>query len=530
VRAAEALVGLCALALFAIALPAGLHFAGSAPELSVTVRAPGPHAVDARPGGPPAPATAGPPELLPRLERAGEVDLAGPGLGLRTWQITYGRRWERQVTFPVLAGPFDPEGKPWPCSIAIRLGPGFFDDGKPGGEDVEAVLDRAVRAQFPMDVLGLHFAEVATTAIRVRPAAGALEVSGSITLADRTRHGDPTQFSFSAKIVLREQAGDLAARLQGLSVRWTGRTRQDPLVALASMFLDVDEQARGVLAGKLQGTLSILKLPREPFPLTDSRPSDKFRIRLCGHPSVDPSGLAVRLRLVAEIAEPRVDPRVPGPTHLDAPPELPAADPGAGNMEAAASPAAVHQALYALWQSGELGAWGRRGDVLASLRDKIQDRVAFDVTAVDLRLPPSVLPPAPGDEGFRVRFGDLALGRLDDGRLVAAHGDILGRARVVGGRLGLAGTLADVRVNCVSGRPDAWTMTPCFSDVVPVLREGGLTSEGLPLDLPVPDRLLRIALVLGTDLVLRDLRAETRAGQILLKGDARLVPRGKGGR
>ena len=99
------------------ALPAGLRLSGEARDLEVTVRSPEPRQIAPARGAPLAPATAWPPELYPRLERAGVPDRDDPGLWLRTWQVTYGRRWERQVTFPVLAGPFDPEGSPWPCAI-----------------------------------------------------------------------------------------------------------------------------------------------------------------------------------------------------------------------------------------------------------------------------------------------------------------------------------------------------------------------------------------------------------------------------
>jgi hypothetical protein len=110
---------------------------------------------------------------------------------------------------------------------------------------------------------------------------------------------------------------------------------------------------------------------------------------------------------------------------------------------------------------------------------------------------------------------------------VTAHGDLLARARVEDGRLGLACELRDLRVSCVAGAPGEWHLSPCFSDVVPVLRESGLTSEGLPLDLPIPDRLLRINLVLGTSLVLTGLTGEVGGSPpaLRLRGDARLVKR-----
>jgi hypothetical protein len=371
-RFAETALGaLLILAVFA-ALPLGIVTSGRARDLQVGLSTPAPHAIAPRPEEPLAPVTVGPPELLPRLEQRGAPDRAAPGLSLLTWQVTYGRRWERQVTFPVLYGPFDPEGTPWPCAFAVKLAPSFFDDGKPGGADVEAVLDRMVRAQFPFNVLGLRFASVASTALKVRPIAGALEVSGAVTLADGGRAGDPTRFYLKGRIALGERDGDLAPKLEDLQVTWAGRTRHDPMVSFASFFMNVDAQARGEARARVEAALSVLKLPKEPFALFDDRPADRVVIRLCNAPVSRPDGLTVHLRVVAKLAEPRVDPQIPGPTRLALPPRPDALSSSTAEeptLSAVASKAAVHQALYLLWQAGQLTRWGSRRDVVTSIRD-----------------------------------------------------------------------------------------------------------------------------------------------------------------
>jgi len=523
-RGADAALGLLLVIALAAGLVLGLDFTRRAKDLRVTVRSPDPFEIAPLPGAPLAPAVAGPPSLLPRLELDGAPDRGDPGLWLRTWQVTYGHRWERQVTLPVLAGPFDPEGKPWPCAVAVRFSPRFFDDGRPGGEDVAAVVDRVVRAQFPFAVMGLRFGPVASTSLHVRPVEGGLDVSGGVVLADSAR--DPTRFDVKARIALGERDGDLAARIEHVAVAWRGRTRANPLVELASLFLDVDEQARRVLTEKLGGALAILHLPKEPVAVFADRPGDRFTLRLCDAPDAHASGLTLRLRMIVSLAEPRVLPAIPGPPHLEERPTLPPPAGDAPTFEAAASAAAVQQALYAMWQGGELRAWGRDPRVIAAMRRKLGDRLAFELGAggfggpagvaqgakrpqergdpsgppigIEARLPPVVLPEGAGD-ALRVRFAALDIGAAGD-RRVLAHGDVIARARVEGGAVGLAGTLAELRVSCAEPRGGEQRLVPCFSDVVPALRESGLTAEGLPMDLKVPDRLMRLNLVLGTDL------------------------------
>lgn len=533
-RGVDAALGVAVVIALVVGLVLGLQVTSSTRDLRVTLRAPQPYEITPRPGAPLSPALVGPPSLLSRLELTGEPDRGDPGLWLRTWQVTYGRRWERQVTVPVLVGPFDPEGKPWPCALAVRLSPRFFDDDRPGGEDVEAVVDRVVRSQFPFSVMGLRFGPVASTSLHVRPVEGGLSVSGGVVLADARR--DPTDFSIEAKIAIGERDGDLTARIERIRVSWRGHTRRDPLVELASMFLDVDEQARRIVSEKLGAALAIVRLPKEPVSIFPDRPGDRFALRLCDAPDTHPDGLTVRLRLVATLAEPRLSAAIPGPPHLEERPALApvaAVAPGAPGddavptFEAAASAAAVQQALYAMWQAGELSAWGRDPRVLAAVQGKLSDRLAFELGTVDPQLPPVVLPEgAPG--ALRLRFGAVDVGSAG-ARRVMAHGDVIAQVSVASGSLGLSGTLADLRVSCVEDRASEQRLTPCFSDVVPALRASGITGEGLPLDLKVPDRLMRINLVLGTDLVLRGLTGEVSGSppQLRLRGDARLVKRGK---
>ena len=422
-RKVDTAFGALFLGALAAALPVGMRLARGGRELGVTLRTQAPHEIAPRPRSPLAPVTVGPPSLIPRLERSGEPDDAEPGLSFRTWQVTYGRRWERQVTVPVLTGAFDPEGRPWPCAVALRFSPRFFDDGERGGEDVASVIDRVVRAQFPFDVLGLRFAPVASTSLHVRPTAGGIEVRGGIALADGPR--DPTQFTLDAKIALGERDGDLSARIDRLSIGWTGRTRNDPLVALASMFVDVDAEARGIVAEKLRGALGLFKLPREPLPLFPDRPRDRLTLRLCDAPESRADGVTVRLRVVATLADPRLDPAVPGPPHLEARPELAAAGRGRaaprrgrrerGGRRAGALPDVASGGSSRRGASSR--GWRRRRAGQAPGSARLRSR-----RALSPHLPPVVLP-AEGGGAFRVRFGDVVsvgrAGERDEKRVVA---------------------------------------------------------------------------------------------------------------
>src|SRR5690349_8387314 len=109
-RLAETALGTLLVLAMGALLPLGLRSSRGTQDLSVTVAGPAPYEIAPRSTQKLTLATAGPPELLPRLEQRGDPDLLEPGLALRTWQVTYGRRWERQVTLPVLYGPFDDEG------------------------------------------------------------------------------------------------------------------------------------------------------------------------------------------------------------------------------------------------------------------------------------------------------------------------------------------------------------------------------------------------------------------------------------
>src|SRR4029078_12921361 len=100
----ETALGMLVVLAMGTLLPLGLRSSSGVRDLSVNVSTPAPHEIAPRPSPKLAAVTVGPPELLARLEQSGVPDRAEPGIALRTWQVTYGHRWERQVTLPVLNG------------------------------------------------------------------------------------------------------------------------------------------------------------------------------------------------------------------------------------------------------------------------------------------------------------------------------------------------------------------------------------------------------------------------------------------
>ncbi len=153
-----------------------------------------------------------------------------------------------------------------------------------------------------------------------------------------------------------------------------------------------------------------------------------------------------------------------------------------------------------------------------------------------MRLPPVVVAMDKGaiDKGaaesaFRVRFGALGLGSMPDGRALMTYGEMRATAKIQSQegtpRLAAEGTLVDLAASCVGGKSGAFELKPCLSDVVPVLREGGISSVGVPFDLPLADRLMRLNLVLGAELVLEGVEAETRGSPpvLHLRAQAKLV-------
>lgn len=476
----------------------------------------------------------GPRELKPRVQVVQPDGVSATEL--LTYRVQYGKRWEREITLPVARGPALPEGEPWPCAVQLRLFPSLFDDGVPGsGGDAVEIIDHQIRAQFPRVIaVGkttlLEFKKVRSTSISLSTRPEGIVALGTITLDDH--ESEPTEFRFRGTLELAESGGDLLVKLDKFDLSWSGHTRKKLLVEIVDLVADVEKIAEGVVRAEIAKILPFVKLPQQALRLedlaVDEGPGIKIvgglTMKLCGPPVVDSQGVTLGLRASVVLDGPvRKDRGITGPFKLrGAVPELkfradpPNAQAPAYNLQALASADALQQTLYMLWQSGAFDVWGRDSEVLDNFRAKLQDRLVLTLDELEPRLPPTYVASLPDCDGFGIRFADLRVGHLKDGRTAVVHGDACGTARVRKGRLELEGRLSYVTVNCQRWE-GGLTLSPCLSDVIPIVRAQDLADYTLPLSLPIPERLMQVSLVRGASLSLEDLRADTRGPLLDIK-------------
>ena len=525
---AEPLVGALVIGGLGAALALGLR--GEPPEdLSVRVEGARAHVLLS----PPDPRH----DVLPAPLRDRVETLDGEGrsaVELITKRVVYGSRWEREVTLPVVRGPLSPEGEPWPCALKLRLLPAFFDDGKPGGGDVIEIVDHQIRSRFPQDISAgdvkvLRFAEVRSTTLSLTPLEGRLLAIGKIVLDDDPT--SPTTFTFTGSLSLGEVLGNVRVTLDRLDIAWTGKTRGALVIAAVDLLADVEKVAEAFLKKQIGDSLELISLPRRALRLEDlafggpgGRLEGSFEMRLCAAPVVSTLGVDLDLGASVSLAGRPRDPVIVGPPAVRGARALAFGD-GRGetpdhNVEAVAGGDAIQQTLYMLWQSGVFDEWGRDPAVLASFRAELADRLTLELSHLDLRLPPVFVAGHPACDGFALRFADVAIGHLTDGRTAVAHADVCASPRVREGRLELEASLLSVRLNCV--RFDAGTnLEPCLSDVIPLLRERVAERKpSFPLSLPIPERLFHVSLVQGGALSIQGLSADTSGELMRVKARA----------
>ncbi|MBI4703436.1 MAG: hypothetical protein HY744_20170 [Deltaproteobacteria bacterium] len=549
-----ALGGLGAVALLA-ALPVALGAVGSPPEVGVTFRAPTPYEVVT--GGPAGEVAVRPPDLLDALDRRGELEGTGPGIWLRSWRVTYGRQWEKEVTLPVVVGPLRDAAREPSCGYVVRASAGLFDPDV-GAPAVRAVVEHAVRERW-----GALKAEARREGMDLEPVVAVpfsmRLTEGGVTASLRVVMADGAALDLEAQFGLLVQAGRLAVFVRSTRTQPNERLVElaheagllgtpfrafilgvtlgvaAPLLAAAGegelrgRVRDAAEEMAEAVATKISAALGHLESLRSPLP---GRPDDEIRITFQDQPLVTPRAVELRPCISVNIAPTgSVDVRIPGPPLVASPPPSlpPLADPAAPTIEVAASTHGLNQALYAAWQAGALRKLGEQL-LSSSSENALVEKLAFDVTGVEPRLPPVVTGAGRRPGSLTLAAADLRLGTWDGG-----HGarDVVGHARVAvtvdaaDEKLVLSGEVEDVRANCVERVGSAeWSLTPCLGDLVPVVR---LELEGSPksgsFDAGEWFRLLREASFGGARLDADQLRAEVREGGIYGRVRVRLEPR-----
>jgi hypothetical protein len=458
-----------------------------------------------------------PDSLLARVEVHDLPAVQGPGLNLRTWRVEYGHRWEREVTLPILAGPFDQEGADV-CGFAVWLGAGLFDTSSAGAGLKDAV-HRRLAEMFPRTVEGggieIAFPAVERTIFRIELDQGRAHITAAITLLDGT------YLSARFDVRLASRGGSpVVERIGRVTPEWTGPTREQAqqagadkgaafgtgLGALAGFILGgplgallggglgaavgseygeeeanalAEEKAQEEIAGKIDAALAQLSFGleslRKPLSLLPGRPSDQVFLKLAANPSLSSRGISLPLCASVRVAGPKVDKSIPGSAHVaaNAASVVEASVRGSDAMiELTIDANGINQALYFLWQSGLLRELGRSSAVLDALPESLRS-LAFDVTGFDPALPPTTMAGrlSSRERGMPLLFGDISIGSWGN-RRVTGHAAMLVDINPVGDDLELSGVLHHMTVNCVEAEPDGHArLTPCLSDLLPAARE-----------------------------------------------------------
>ena len=493
--AREAALGVVATACAAAVLPVLLGHGRAAPDLEVRFREKGRYVLlsDDR-------ASASVEVSSSRADVAHERTLLhGPGLGFETWRATFGERWEREVTLPFLVGPFDREdAHDWPCSVALRLRPELFSG------PLAAFVRAKIEERFPIVIEGLTFPKVVRDDVSFdlrcqgQSACHTLVARADVGLADGTR------LQLSVPVNLRGARDEMLMSVKPARLVWTGPTR-DAAAATIGRHLGrriggeiggdiggdiggeigavlgdfvpkarVDQEAEARVSALLRAAMSQLRVTLPVFPFT--RRGDGLMPSFCDAPEVAADGVTLRLRARTLGRSSSVDGNVPGPIHLDAPPVV-TRSPAGKNLDVVLSPAALDEAFYLLWQTGELRALSN-DHALASQLQAV--RIADDVVAGDLLpfaleevipgLPPVVDVDRSASESLRVVLADVELGE-HEGAAVVAHADLQCGIAVQDRAVTLTAKVEGIRASCVRPSPGVRTLLPCFSDALPVLRE-----------------------------------------------------------
>ncbi len=486
------------------------------------------------------PIQVGPPEFFRRIRAQGLPQSLAPGLHLSTWSMNYGHRWEREISFASLIGPFAPEGTPI-CDLALRLSPELFDTEK-AGAGMKKAMDQKLSAFFPMTLseggISIHFPSIEKTDFRIALEPNLAVVSLSITLKDKTL----LSARFPMKLVSSKAKIELV-RAGPVESQWTGPTREQARKAGADLGAGVGA-GLGILAGLLIGGptgaaiggkigsdagaeyggktanriagarshseilrtidtalvemslgLSALTSPIQIFP---DRPNDRLQLTLAQEPKITPQGMAFSLCASLKLGEPKINSAVAG-SLLSAPNTIVSSTQSAysknpAGVELIAGENALNLFIYALFQSGMMRMLGNSNALLSTLPPTLQG-LAFDMNGFDPELPPALMN-APLDNPTEFYGIPLILANIQMGtwgkRRVLGHGSAFLTLQERAGDFTLSASIKHLTVNCAEAISDNKTrLTPCLSDLLPAARDL-LMEKPLTLHLPVRELLTRL--------------------------------------
>jgi hypothetical protein len=502
---ASALLGVCLGGIGLLALPVLVAGSSGRDDLVVDVRAQRPFSVVSEPQSAASIAERVVPQTASRTE-LGAPNV--PGLTLTTWRVHYGP-YDREVTWPVLAGPFAPEDQ-HVCGYSVHAGAALFDTSG-AGEGLAAALRRKLAEKLPktiplrrFGIADIPLPPLRSVALGVRLGWGRAYLSVSINFEDGTVFGIP---SVPVRLAVKDGAPALVLagpigqpifrgpiRDKIVAEARSGRELEGCLFGAVFGFgigalvgcpagADIGEDeannaiprkartmARAVVKKALaQLALGMAKLTRPIHPI-ESRPNDELRLRLARDPVVSPGGITLPVCARITVAPPKVDAAIPGPITSE---KSTAATLGGGApgpvIAVSLNSDALDQVMYYLWQSGALKRLGRSPTVFGAFGTDVR-AAAFTFTGFSPGLPPTLASNEPLGSGLPFVLGDVVLGRLGP-KNVTGHALVDLQVVPQNGAVTLRATLPDVRVNCVELGGGRARLTPCLADLLPIARE-----------------------------------------------------------
>ena len=481
-----------------------------------------------------------PPEIRGRVD---ETNHPGGGMDLRVWHTTYAKRWEREVSLPVL-GPLR-SGAEATCGYEVALRQEMLDTRFAEGlagillphaqraiDEANAKLE-AVERSGALESTSFRFPRVRS--ISLVPKVGGGQVAVQLVID----FGSGRSLTFSFAVVLESERGLLRPRLAGrarvepspvlLDEVQTQVARDHGFVCSFWPFVDckraVSSKVQSEGASAVAALVELVgkaaaKAQELPSPVA-GRPGDTYAVTLQRDPLADDGVLSFPLCLAATLSAPLRDTAVSGyvlAPATQASPTTPHHARPAG-LTLTATPDALNHLLYLAWQTDFLGTLGRSSAVLDGLPAEAR-KLAFTFSGLDPQLPPAL-------SNFRTDSATLSVLSVKVGTW--DRRDVVGHARL-GISLSAGGSAVTVRAtplflsaNCTQGQGrHGFLLTPCLSDLLPGVRERASLQQ-LEHTLDLGDKLLPLGRKMGVGLELHEVTTELHPGGLRATATVRLI-------